>query len=293
MTDNSSRNKIAVIRVDGVISSGGDGRHSMVEHIQDQFEVAGRDENVKAVVLKINSPGGEVLASDEIYHAIQNFQKDTGKPVVASMQTLAASGGYYVAAPCRWIVANELTITGSIGVIMQGWNFGSLMDKVGVRAQTYKSGQYKDMLSPFRQPGNIPEGEGELVQELIMETYGKFTNIVATGRGEAWASNGEEGRQLAEDWASYADGRVFSGEKAFQLGFVDENGDFDAALSRAQALAKVKNANVIEYERPFGFGDIFSILGQSEARTVKIDIGVEFPKLQSGCLYFLYRNAIP
>lgn len=297
LRDNSSRNKIAVVQVDGVITSGnGDGRRNMVEHIQDQLDVAGADKNVKAIVLKINSPGGEVLASDEIYNAIRDFQNDTGKPVIASMQTLAASGGYYVAAPCRWIVANELTITGSIGVIMHGWNFGDLMEKIGVRSATYKSGKYKDMLSPFRQPEEVPAEERELVEELIAETYGKFTNIVATGRSEAWKSNNEEGRELAADWVDYVDGRVFSGEKAYQLGFVDEKGDFEVAVSRALDLANVSNANVIEYQRPFGFGEIFSIFGESEthqARTVKLDIGVEFPKLQAGCLYFIYPQAIP
>lgn len=292
--DNGSRNKVAIVAVEGVITSdNGGGRRSMVEHIQDQFGVAASDDNVKAVILKVNSPGGEVLASDEIYNAIRDFQDQTGKPVIASMQTLAASGGYYVAAPCRWIVANELTITGSIGVIMPGWNFGDLMDKIGVRSQSYKSGRFKDMLSPFRRPEDITDEERQMVQDLIMETYGKFTNIVAAGRSEAWTANDQQGRPLAEDWADYADGRVFSGEKAYQLGFVDETGNFETAVERALKMAGIQRANLIEYRQPFGFGELFSIFGESESRTVKIDLGVDLPRLQPGCLYFLYPQAVP
>src|SRR5262245_15714229 len=105
----------------------------MVEFIQDQFKFAARDSRFKAVLLKVDSPGGEVLASDDIYRAIQDFQKESGKPVVASMGSLAASGGYYVSAPCRWIVANELTITGSIGAIFHSFNYRGLMATAGLR----------------------------------------------------------------------------------------------------------------------------------------------------------------
>ncbi|MDB6028061.1 MAG: signal peptide peptidase SppA, type, partial [Verrucomicrobiales bacterium] len=138
--DNGSPNKVLVIDVSGVISSADMDRRekNMVESIAEQLQVAADDSNIRAVILKVNSPGGEVLASDEIYRSIQDFQADTGKPVIASMQTLAASGGYYVSAPCRWIVANELTITGSIGVIMHGFNYRGLMNKVGLKPMIFK-----------------------------------------------------------------------------------------------------------------------------------------------------------
>lgn len=168
-----------------------------------------------------------------------------------------------------------------------------MMEKIGVRSESYKSGPFKDMLSPFRRPEEIPPDERELVQEMIMETYGKFTNVIVTGRSEAWAANGQQGRELSDNWSQYADGRVFSGEKAYELGFVDETGDFDVAVRRAIVLAQVSDANVVEYQRPFGLGDLFRIFGQSEAKTVKLDIGVDFPRLQPGCLYFLYRQAVP
>ncbi|HTD85783.1 MAG TPA: S49 family peptidase, partial [Candidatus Binatia bacterium] len=136
---NHSINKIAVVPVEGIITSDGvDGRnYGLVDYIRDQLELAQKDEAVKAVILKVNSPGGEVLASDDIYHAIEDFERITGKPVVASMSSLAASGGYYVSAPCRWIVANELTMTGSIGVIISTYNIRGLLDKVGVRPEVF------------------------------------------------------------------------------------------------------------------------------------------------------------
>ena len=297
--DNSSGNKIAVINIEGVISSGDSRRRgdNMVDFVREQFKAAQEDSNVKGVILKVNSPGGEVLASDEIYNVIVNFQKGDsrhrGKPVVASMQTLAASGGYYVSAPCSWIVANDMTITGSIGVIMHGFNVSGLMDKIGVTSETYKSGKFKDMLSPFRRHEEKPKGEDAMVQDMIMETYGTFTNIVYTGRNEAAKKNRGKGRVLADDWASFADGRVLSGREAYRLGFVDENGDFEAAVDRTLQIASIGNADLIEYQQPFDLGDLFGLFGKSEANTVKVDLGIDFPKLQSGCLYFIYPQAIP
>ena len=126
--------KVLVLDITGIISSftvdrGGAG---MVDWVDDQLDRAEEDYAIKAVILKVDSPGGEVLASDRIYERIRRFQEDSGKPVIASMGGLAASGGYYVSAPCRWIVAHPLTITGSIGVIMHGYNYRDLMDKVGL-----------------------------------------------------------------------------------------------------------------------------------------------------------------
>src|SRR5208337_1008396 len=191
LSSTNSENKIAVIDVDGIITSGEVDRTgvNLVEFIKDQLKMAQHDTDVKAVILKINSPGGEVLASDDINKAISKFQDETHRPVVASMGTLAASGGYYISVPCRWIVANELTITGSIGVIMHGWNYRGLMDKVGIAPMTYKSGKFKDMLSGERSTNEVPPEEHAMVQALIDETYGRFTNVVCAGRTQAWQKN--------------------------------------------------------------------------------------------------------
>src|SRR5437660_10369295 len=189
--NNQSKNKIAVLDITGIISSEPWDRstHSLVDLISDQLRLAGEDDSAKAVVLRVDSPGGEVLASDEIYRAIADFEKDYKKPVVASMGGLAASGGYYVSAPCRWIVANELTITGSIGVIMHSYNYRGLMNKVGLKPETYKSGKFKDMLSGDRDPEQIPPEEREMIQRLIDQTYNRFKTVVGDGRKQAFDKN--------------------------------------------------------------------------------------------------------
>lgn len=293
LEDKGSARKLAVVDVEGIISSQfvDQGGYSIVELIRAQLKNAHEDSRVKAVVLKVNSPGGEVLASDEIYRAIADFQKESKKPVVASMGSLAASGGYYVSAPCQWIVANELTITGSIGVILHGWNYRGLMNKVGLSPVVYKSGKFKDMLSGSRNPEEIPPEEQAMVQGLIDETFTKFKGVVAEGRAQASRKNKNSGRSLSQDWESYADGRVLSGTEAYRLGFVDELGGFEKAVQRAEALAGLRpdDANLVQYQQRYDLSDIFRLFGQTEARTrvVKVDLGMDVPKLQAGQLYFL------
>jgi protease IV len=288
--DNGSRRKIAVVTVDGIITSHetDPSGNSMVDVIKAQFDRAKEDDRVKAVILKVDSPGGEVLASDEINRIIAKFQEESSKPVVCSMGSLAASGGYYISAPCRWIVANELTITGSIGVMMHTWNYRGLMDKVGLAPVTYKSGKFKDMLSGDRSTNEIPAEEHAMVQALIDQTYGKFTNIVCTGRAQAWQKSNKEGRQLATDWTSYVDGRVWSGTEAHQRGFVDELGNFDKAVVRTKKIAGIGSANLIEYRERHDIAQFLRLLGQnSAAHDIKLELGVKSPELRPGQLYFL------
>src|SRR5437016_1484624 len=216
-----------------------------------QLKHAEDDRKVKAVILKVDSPGGGVLASDEIYRALWDFQQQrhNAKPIVASMGNLAASGGYYVSSPCQWIVANDLTITGSIGVILHSWNYRGLMNKVGLRPETYKSGKFKDMLSGERNPDEIPAEEREMVQKLIDDTYGRFKDVVAKGREWAHAQNKnssekkDQGQELSSNWGDYADGRVLSGNEAYKLGFVDQLGNFQDAVKRARKMAGISEAN--------------------------------------------------
>jgi protease IV len=305
--DHDAASKIALVDVDGIITSRvmDQGGYNMVEVIKAQLKRAEEDDKVKAVILRVDSPGGEVLASDEIARAIAEFQgQPHGKPVICSMGSLAASGGYYVSAPCRWIVANDLTITGSIGVILSTWNYRGLMDKVGVRPQTFKSGKYKDMLSGSRDPDTITQEERDMVQALVNpdtitqeerdmvqalvnETYGKFTNVVATSRVRANQKNKDKGHALSPDWADYADGRVLSGTEALRLGFVDELGTFEDAVKRTKAIAGIRNANLIEYQQRYDLSDLFRLFGQADGKVVKVDLGMEAPKLQAGHLYFL------
>ena len=293
LEDNDSVNKIAVITVDGIITSHTDDEagNNMVDVIKAQLDRAADDKHVRAVILKVDSPGGEVMASDEIYKAIGDFQNgDGGKPVICSMGSLAASGGYYISSPCRWIVANELTLTGSIGVIMHGINYRGLMDKVGVAPVTYKSGLYKDMLSPDRSTNDIPAGEHAMVQALIDETYQKFKSIVHDGRNQAHLKNGKDGKALAADWENFADGRVLSGTQALNLGLVDELGDFDDAVDKAEEIAHIRNANLVEYQERYDISNFLSMFGQNnQAHDIKLDLGLDIPKLQAGCMYFLWQ----
>ena len=301
LEDNDSHNKIAVINVDGIITSHSpdSAGNNMVDVVKAQLDRAADDDSVKAVILKVDSPGGEVMASDQIYKAIEAFQKGDaddhdqpgkkGKPVICSMGSLAASGGYYISSPCRWIVADDLTLTGSIGVIMEGFNYRGLMDKVGVAPIVFKSGKFKDMLSPFRETNDIPVEEHEMVQSLITETYDKFKGVVANGRNHAHSLNQKEGRSLADNWTDFADGRVLSGAQALKLGLVDQLGDFDDAVDRAKKIAGISKANLVEYRERYNISDFLSLFGQSsQSHDIKLDLGLDIPKLQAGCMYFLW-----
>jgi protease-4 len=314
LEDNDSKNKIAIITVDGIISVHDEesdrnaslSGSTMVDLIKAQLDRAADDDRVKAVILKVDSPGGEVMASDEIYKAIVDFQTDNkdergkvqikGKPVICSMGSLAASGGYYISSPCRWIVADELTLTGSIGVIMHGINYRALMDKVGVSPLTFKSGKFKDMLSPDRETNEIPVEEHAMVQALVDETYQKFKDVVADGRNGAYELNKKEakkedqGKPLADDWEDYADGRVMSGTQALNIGLVDQLGDFDDAVDRAMTITHIKTANLVEYQERYDIGNFLSMFGQNgQAKDIKLDLGMDMPKLRPGCLYYLWQ----
>lgn len=287
--DNRSRHKIVLVDLVGMISSSAWDRsgYNLVQLIRDQLQLAAEDDRVHAVVLAIDSPGGEVLASDEIAAAIGDFQEESGKVVVASMQSLAASGGYYAAAPCRWIVAHELTLTGSIGVLMRGYNYRGFLDKVGVRPEVFKSGRFKDMLRGDKLEDEISPEEREMAQALVDETFARFKQVVREGREAAARANGQEGRSLVEGWEALADGRILTGQQAYESGFIDELGNQDTAIERACQLSGIPSANLIRYQQQLDFGSLFRLLGRSEPETVKLDLGIEIQPVEAGRLYFL------
>lgn len=298
LKNNDSRNKIAIISVDGLITShqADEAGNTMVDVIKAELDAAKKDGSVKAAILKVDSPGGEVLASDQIYRAIRKFQSGPdGKPVICSMGSLAASGGYYISSSCRWIVANQLTLTGSIGVIMETINYRGLMDKIGVEPYVFKTGKYKDMLSGMRSTNEIPAGEHALVQNLVDQAFDRFKQVVAQGRDAAHDLNKDQGQPLASDWKDYADGRVLSGDQALQLGLVDELGDFQDAVDRAKKIADIRSANLVEYRETYDISNFLRMFGQSESTHVgslKVDLGFELPKLELGAPYFLYMPTV-
>ncbi|HEY63339.1 MAG TPA: signal peptide peptidase SppA [Caldilineae bacterium] len=228
---------IALIRVEGVILSGSppspwvSGAYS--ERIIKQLERADEDGRVKAIILYINSPGGSVVGSDEIYRALRRVRK----PIVAAMGDVAASGGYYIACGADYIYANPNTFTGSIGVVATIPNAAELLDKLGIEAVILRSG-------PRKAEGNIfeklsPEAR-EILQRLIEDAYETFVSVVAEGRG-----------MDEEDVRALADGRVYNGRQALELGLIDALGDLDAAIEKAKELGKIRGEpRIIEYRRP-------------------------------------------
>ncbi len=208
----------------------------LLARIREELDKAEKDERVRAVVLRINSPGGTVTASDVIYHEIGAFKARRKVPVIASILDVGASGGYYVALAADRIVAHPTTITGSIGVLMLTVNSGGLLEKIGVSATYIKSGQYKDMGSPFR---TMTPEERELFQGLIDRLYGRFVALVARER------HLEEARVR-----SVADGRVYTAAEAFSLGLIDRIGYLEDAIELAKESAGVTEARVVAYHRP-------------------------------------------
>jgi protease-4 len=208
----------------------------LLARVREELEKAQEDERVRAVVLRINSPGGTVTASDILYHEITRFKMRRKIPVVASILDVGASGGYYVALAADRIVAHPTTVTGSIGVLMLTVNASGLLEKIGVSANYVKSGEFKDMGSPFRA---IRPEERALFQDLIDRFYARFVQLVARSRKL------DEARVRA-----IADGRVHTAAEALQLGLVDQIGYLDEAIDAAKVAAGVAEASVISYHRP-------------------------------------------
>ncbi len=267
--------KIALIYLRGIITSSEPGSigETMVDDLKIQLKQASDDDKVKAIVLYIDSPGGEVTASDTIYNAVRQVREK--KPVVVYMGSLAASGGYYIACGGTWLIANDTTFTGSIGVIMQTLNYQQLMGKIGLEAVTFKSGKFKDMLSGSRQ---MTDEEKTYVQALVMQTYGKFVGIVAKERG------------LPEEElrAGLADGRVISGKDALPAKLVNQLGSVEDAYAKAMELGGAPEAAVIRYESGFKLGKLFRMFGQSEKTNIEVHLpNTLVPKLEAGRLYYL------
>lgn len=268
--------KVAVIRVNGVIES--DGPRSMGEAVVRMLRQARDDKDVKAVLLRVNTPGGGVTASDEIYHAIKQVRAK-GKPVVVYMETMATSGGFYIACAADKVFANETTLTGSIGVIIGSYNLTGLMDKVGVKPMVFRSGEFKDTLSPTRE---MRDDEIEYIQSLVDESYTKFLGLVAEARGldPEVLRNG------------LADGRIMSGATAKEVGLIDECGYLDDALAAVKKLAGDSDLAVVEYRSVPKLSDILALGAKSDSK-IEVNLGSEFkPDLKPGVPYLLPAELI-
>jgi len=204
--------------------------------VKEELEKAARDDRIKAVVLRINSPGGTVSGSDVVLHELLAFKAERRLPVVACLQGVATSGGYYVAQAADTIIAYPTAVTGSIGVLAMKPNIRGLMDKVGVDAEVVTTGRWKDFWSPFRPAG--PQ-EKEMMQQLIDHFYLGFVEVVVRGRKLPHAAV----RELA-------DGRIYTSDQALNLKLIDQVGYLDDAVKTAQKLAGLEAARVVRYHRP-------------------------------------------
>jgi len=223
---------VAIVRVEGPILES----YQTIEELKAFAE----DPLVKAIVIRIDSPGGGVAPSQEIYNAVKRVRRENNKTVVASMGTVAASGGYYIAVATDRILANPGTLTGSIGVIMQMANFQELLEKIGVKSVVVKTGKFKDLGSPFRPMG---EDERQLLEAVMNDTLSQFIEAVADGR----SMDAAEVEQLA-------DGRVFTGRQAKSVLLVDEIGDLQDAIKLAGELGGIEGSpRVLETTKPFSF----------------------------------------
>ena len=233
--------KVLLIEASGMISSQEkDGlipAPSLLARIKEQLAKATQDDQVKAVVLRINSPGGTVTASDIIHHELKAFKASKKIPIIASIMDLGTSGGYYIAAAADTVLAHPSSVTGSIGVIMLTINARGLLEKVGVEATAVTSGPRKDMGSPFRVM--TPE-ERAIFQGLIDSFYQRFLTIVQEGRPQL----------QMEQIKKLADGRIYTGDQAKAAGLVDELGYLEDAIELAKKKAKLPEARVVTYQRP-------------------------------------------
>lgn len=229
-----SNPKVAIVNLRGTIVSS--------RHIVSSLQELAENRSVKSIVLRVDSPGGGVAASQEIFEEVKSI-RDTVKPIVVSMGSIAASGGYYVSCGATRIVANPGTITGSIGVIAMFPNYAKLMDKLGLKMDVIKSGKYKDSGSPFRK---MTEADKKYFYGVVENSYDQFLNTVARQR------------KLAVDkLKKFADGRVFTGQQALKLGLVDTLGSLEDAISIAAKLGHIKGKpDVVQARSPRTLVDI-------------------------------------
>lgn len=250
----SEMKKIAVLDVNGVIQDTG-GTTSLFssdgynhQKFMQMLEQVKEDNTVKALIIKVNSPGGGVVESAQIHDKIKQIQSETKKPVYISMGSMAASGGYYISAPADKIYASPETLTGSLGVIMQSMNYAGLAEKYGVDFVTIKSGPYKDIMSPTRE---MTEDERKILQSMIDNSYEGFVKIISEGR-----------KIPAAKVKEIADGRVYDGRQAKELNLIDGFGYTEDVIKALKKDQKLEGAKVVKYTESLGFGSIFKLSAQ-------------------------------
>ena len=281
--DGRGKGEVAVVDVCGVIG-GQEGRGQVsARRFCELLKAVAERKEVKAIVLDMDTPGGEVTAADEMRRMVVRCRQELKMPVVTRMGSMGASGGYYIASGTDWIVANRMTFTGSIGVIMSSVNCQGLGEKLGLRGVVIKSGAMKDAMSPLRE---MTEGERAYMQGLVDETFMEFAKVVAEGR-ERYAT-AEDVRR-----AEFGDGRVLSGAEAFRLGLVDELGSLDEAIAKARELSGCdESAPVVRYRlRGSLYRRLLEACSPAERRVEVRLGGLPAATLEPGRMYFIMPEA--
>ncbi|MEI2403075.1 signal peptide peptidase SppA [Niallia taxi] len=255
LEDGNEFNKIAVLEVDGTIQDTGDTQSILSsagynhKAFMKKLDKVKNDSSVKGIILKVNTPGGGVVESAEIHDKIVEIQEEAKKPVYVSMGSMAASGGYYISAPADKIFASPETLTGSLGVIMSGYNFEGLAEKYGVEFVTIKSGPYKDIMSSTRE---MTDEERNILQTMIDNSYDGFVKVIADGRG----MKENEVRKIA-------DGRIYDGRQAKDLNLIDDFGYLDDVINSMKTDNNWKDAMVVSYSDSGGFASMFGMTAKS------------------------------
>ena len=247
--------RVALIRIEGMIIDSKDAIDEIKEYA--------KDPSIKAIVLRINSPGGAVAPAQEIYEEVRKAV--TKKKIIVSMGSVAASGGYYIASPATRIIANPGTLTGSIGVIMEIPNIEGLMSKLGIKTEVVKSGRHKDIASLFR---GIKKEEREILQKVLDNVHEQFIMAVAEGR-----------KMLHDDVKKIADGRIFTGEQALKAGLIDELGNLEDAVQAAARLSGIKGEPVVISKK-----EHFSLINLLKGAIPK-ELGDIFPSVKVKYLF--------
>ncbi len=270
-------------RVSGLLSEG----ENPVSVFHEQLGKAAKDKHCKAVVLRLNTPGGAVAASDMMYRDVLDFKEATGKPVVVVMMDVAASGGYYLACAGDYIVAYPSTVTASIGVIFQTVSLQPALSSIGIQTEAITSGPNKDAGSPLSE---LTDGHRAVYQEMVDTFYADFTGIVRAARPAI----------SEEHFKEVTDGRVVTGRRALKVGLVDSLGDLGDGFAKAKELAGLKDASLVRYHRPLSYvgspyassGDRQPQSGASQVNLLQLNVDGSFGESASGCFYYVWLPGV-
>jgi len=270
-------------RVPGLLSDG----DNPVSTFHESLRHAAKDKHVKAIILRLNTPGGAVAASDMMYRDVLEFKEKTGKPVVVVMMDVAASGGYYLACSGDYLIAYPSTVTASIGVIFQTISLKPALSSIGIQAEAITSGPNKDAGSPLSE---LTDGHRAVYQEMVDTFYADFTGIVKAARPSI----------SDEHFKEVTDGRVVTGKRALEVGLVDALGDLDDGFAKAKALAGLKDASLIHYHRPLEYvgspyasaGSGTPEAGSTQVNLLQLNLDGTLGGMPSSCFYYVWLPGV-